>query len=308
MTQVPPARRPRIGIALGSGSARGWSHIGVLAALRDAGIEPDVVVGTSIGALVGAWYARGHLDQAEQWVRQLTRREVFAIMDLALGGGMLQGRRLMAMYRQQLGDADIETLPLTYAAVATDLHSGQEVWLQEGSLVEAVRASISLPGLFTPVRLNDRWLVDGGLVNPVPVSVCRALGADRVIAVNLNGDLIGRHPPSAEPEPVEPGWWGRVSAAVSDVPLLRGNREVSPGFLDVLASSVNIMQDRITRSRLAGDPPDAVLYPRLGHLELLDFSRGEEAVEEGRATVERALPLLEHLLGVQRREADAPPV
>lgn len=299
MNEAMAPARPRIGIALGSGAARGWAHIGVLEALSEAGIEPQIVAGTSIGALVGAWYARGHLPAAEKWVRRLTRRNVFAFMDLTLGGGMVQGKRLMDLYRSQLGDVPIENLPKAYAAVATNLNTGQEIWLQQGSLLEAVRASVSLPGLFKPVPHGGDYLVDGGLVNPVPVSVCRALGADLVIAVNLNGDLIGRHAGRRVEEKLagDPTWWSRLSSAVAEAPFLRQNGVEEPGFLDVLASSINIMQDRITRSRLAGDPPDVVLHPRLGHLELLDFARGAEAIEEGRASVERALPLLRHVLG-----------
>ena len=300
--------RPRIGVALGSGAARGWAHIGVLQALSEVGIKPDIVAGTSIGALVGAWYARDHLHGADAWVRKLTRRDVFAFMDLGFGGGVIEGRRLMDRYRNSVGDVAIEDLPMPYAAVATNLGSGQEVWLQQGSLVEAVRASISLPGLFKPVRRGNAWLVDGGLVNPVPVSVCRAMGADVVIAVNLNGELIGRHlarGTAADTLAAEETWWGRISSAV-DVPFLRGSAEESLGFLEVLASSLNIMQDRITRSRLAGDPADVVLHPRLGHLELLDFARGGEAIEEGYQTVQRALPLLEHVLGRVSPPAPAP--
>ncbi|WP_258868171.1 patatin family protein [Alkalilimnicola ehrlichii] len=183
----------KIGIALGSGSARGWSHIGVLTALAEAGIEPDIVCGSSIGALIGGVYAAGRLDDIEAWGNSLTRREVFSYMDFTLsGGGAIAGKRLMEVCSEYIEGCDIECLPKRFGAVATDLKTGTEVWLQEGPLQTAIRASISLPGLLTPVHVDGRWLVDGGLVNPVPVSLCRALGADIVIAVNLNGDLLGR--------------------------------------------------------------------------------------------------------------------
>lgn len=295
-----PGERFRIGIALGSGSARGWAHIGVLQELAEAGIRPDVVAGTSIGAMVGAWYVRGHLDESESWVRKLTRREVMRYMDLAFAGGLLEGRRLMEVYRHRFGDIDMEQLPVPFGAVATNLTSGQEIWLQTGSLLEAIRASISLPGLFRPVRYGDHWVVDGGLVNPVPVTLCRALGANLVIAVNLNGDLVGRRRRRAPPRQMlvsDVTWWERVSGA-----FWRNGKPAAselgggPGFFDVLNSSINIMQDRITRSRMAGDPPEILIAPRLEHFELMDFARGGEAIKEGRAAVRRMLPLIEDVL------------
>lgn len=292
----------RIGVALGSGSARGWAHIGVLQELAAAGIRPHLVAGTSVGALVGAWYARGHLDESEAWVRSLTRRDVMRYMDLAFTGGLLEGRRLMEVYRQRFGDIDIRELPIPYAAVATNLNTGQEIWLQKGSLLDAVRASISLPGLFKPVRHGEHWVVDGGLVNPVPVTLCRAMGAHLVIAVNLNGDLLGRRRRRTVPREVmvsDITWWERVSNAFSrngKAPR-NGGPEPGPGFFDVLNSSINIMQDRITRSRMAGDPPDVLIAPRLEHFELLDYARGAEAIREGRAAVRRMLPVIEDMLG-----------
>ena len=302
LMKQPSEEQIRIGIALGSGSARGWAHIGVLQELAEAGIRPHVVAGTSVGALVGAWYARGHLDESEAWVKSLTRRDVMRYMDLAFTGGLLEGRRLMEVYRQRFGDIDIRELPMPYAAVATNLNTGQEIWLQKGSLLEAVRASISLPGLFKPVRHGEHWVVDGGLVNPVPVTLCRAMGAHVVIAVNLNGDLLGRRrrrttaPRQAMVSDVT--WWERVSNAFSrNGKPTRNGAEPGPGFFDVLNSSINIMQDRITRSRMAGDPPDGLIAPRLEHFELLDYARGAEAIREGRAPVRRVLPVIEDMLG-----------
>jgi len=293
----------RIGVALGSGSARGWAHIGVLQELLALGIQPHVIAGTSVGALVGAWSARGHLDEAEKWVRCLSRRDVLRYMALSCASGLLEGKRLMDFYRNNVGDIDIQDLPMPYAAVATNLTTGQEVWLRKGSLLDAVRASISLPGLFKPVLQGKHWLVDGGLVNPVPVNVCRAMGANVVIAVNLNGDLIGRN---RNPRPIEstddPGWWERISSVWSrngqyGIAEKAAALPTGPGFVDVLASSINIMQDRITRSRMAGDPPEIVISPRLHHLELLDYARGAEAIEEGRAAVQRMRSLIVHVLG-----------
>ena len=294
-------RKPRLGIALGSGSARGWAHIGVLRALEQAGIVPDVVAGTSIGALVGAAYASERLDRLEEWVTQIDWWEIIRYMDLRLGG--VEGERLMRAFRERVEDTLIESLPKPFGAVATDLYTGREVWFQDGSLLDAVRASIALPGLFSPMRHQDRWLVDGGLVDPLPVSLCRALGADRVIAVNLNGDIVGRHLGGRSPRPAPPSQLlARLSAGLQAV---LGNDKSrsesveageSPGLFEIMAGSINIMQDRITRARLAGDPPDAVLAPRLAHLGLMDFDRASEAIAIGVDCVQRYLPLLRDVL------------
>lgn len=302
-------RKPRLGIALGSGSARGWAHIGVLRALEQAGIVPDVVAGTSIGALVGAAYASGRLDRLEEWVTRIDWWEIIRYMDLRLGG--VEGERLMRAFRERVEDTPIEALPKPFGAVATDLHTGREVWFQEGSLLDAVRASIALPGLFSPMRHQGRWLVDGGLVDPLPVSLCRALGADRVIAVNLNGDIVGRHLGGRAPRPTPPSQLlARMSAGLQAVLGNDKNRPEgtaaaaeTPGLFEIMASSINIMQNRITRARLAGDPPDAVLAPRLAHLGLMDFDRASEAITAGGECARRYLPLLRDVLNLPETPA-----
>lgn len=305
MIAHPPPYKPRLGLALGSGSARGWAHIGIIQALEAAGIRPDVVCGTSIGALVGAAYAAGDLERLEAWVRQLNVVNVAALMDFGLTGGMLKGERLMRAFRDSFQDRDIEDLKMPYAAVATALQTGTEVWLRRGPAMEAVRASIALPGLFAPVWRDGRLLVDGGLVNPVPVSLARAMDADIVIAVDLNTDILSRHlRQEAEAksvantdEPVQAAWLQRMQENLSG--LLPGSHSAElpmPSTINVLASSLNIMQARITRSRMAGDPPDITLTPRLAHLALLDFHRAGEAIAEGERAVKAALPLLHELL------------
>lgn len=211
----PPAHpgKTRIGLALGGGSARGWAHIGVIRALQDAGIEPDIVCGTSIGALVGAAYVGGELDPLEAWVRSLRLQTVVGFLDFSLTGGLIKGEKLIGFFRNHFVDRDIRELARPFGAVATDLQRGREVWLREGPVTDAVRASIALPGLFTPVQLDGRWLVDGGLVNPVPVSLCRAMGADLVIAVDLNTTgwavTSSPHPPKcrASAPPPSPKPW-----------------------------------------------------------------------------------------------------
>ncbi len=297
----------RIGLALGSGAARGWAHIGVIETLVDHGIRPDVVAGSSIGALVGAAWCAGHLDSLSTWVRSLSRVDVLRMLDVSVGnGGFVEGRRLMGVFGDRIRTRQIEDLDPPFVAVATDIHSGREMWLRRGSLLDAVRASISLPGIFTPVQHENRWLVDGGLVNPVPVSVCRALEADVVIAVNLNGDILSRRrirdkapsaPPSAE-DKANDSLLKRFSGLKQFLSQV-GSRlgDPSPGLFDVTSGAINIMQDRITRSRMAGDPPETVIAPRLSHLGLMEFHRADEAISEGRKAALRALPALEQVLG-----------
>jgi NTE family protein len=289
-------RRPRVGLVLGGGAARGWAHIGVIRALEQAGIRPDLVCGTSIGALVGAAYAAGELDRFERWVLGLTLKDMVSLLDVSLNGGVLKGERLVDFLREQFVDRPVESLPVPFGAVATDLRTGAEVWLREGSTVEAVRASIALPALFTPVLRDGMVLADGGLVNPVPVSLGRAMGAEVLIAVDLNSDIVGRHLneelETGEPETKEPAspigeWVRKLQANLGAlVPGASPEGPQQPALLDVVASSINIMQVRITRSRMAGEPPDVTVTPRLAHLKLLDFHRAKEAVEEGRRAVE----------------------
>lgn len=320
-------KQPKIGLALGSGSARGWSHIGVLRALESMGVRPDIVAGTSIGALVGGAYRVGRLDTLEEWVRGLDRMDILRLLDARLsGGGFMRGEKLMKAIAGRVRDVNIEDLDHPFACVATDLNNGQEIWLDEGSLLDAVRASIALPGLFSPVRRDNRWLVDGGLVNPVPVSLCRAMGADVVIAVNLNGDLVGRNadnrnlrpdgnetiadepamPPASDPHRrrhllqriagrLRTGLRVRMDRLIASV--AERDRDDTPGLFDVLAGSVNVVQDRITRSRMAGDPPDVVISPRLAQIRLMEFDRAAEAIEGGERAVERVQDEIQTLVG-----------
>ena len=265
----------KIGIALGAGSARGWTHIGVLRALDKAGIRPEIVCGASIGALVGAVYADDDLKALEKWVTGLTWRSVVSFFDISFSGGFIKGAKLTRFMEDNFLEKKIDELPRDYAAVATDFQSGREIWLREGRVAEAVRASIALPGLFTPVERDGRLLVDGGLVNPVPVSLCRALGADFVIAVDLSSAVVGRYVKKLDDEK---------------------RRKQLPNMIEVVAGSINIMQVRISRSRLAGEPADVVITPRLGHMGMLDYHRGSEAIAEGVETTEAMIPQIRRLM------------
>jgi NTE family protein len=291
-TPEPGERPAKVGIALSGGAARGWAHIGVVRALEEAGIRPDIIAGTSIGAVVGGCYAAGVLDGLETFARGLTRRRVFGLLDLNFAGsGLIAGNRLSKLLEAQLHDARIENLVQRFVCVATELGTGHEVWMGRGRLVEAIRASYALPGVFQPIMVGHRWLVDGALVNPVPVSVCRALGATIVIAINLNADVFGRgtviQDHSAEPiaeEVIESAASGAVTNRDARKILRRqliGANHGPPGISAVMVEAFNIIQDRIARSRLAGDPPDLMVSPKLGGIGLFEFHRAAEAIELG---------------------------
>lgn len=303
--------RPRIGLALGSGSARGWSHIGVIEGLVEAGIEPDIVCGTSIGALVGAAYLTGKLDKLRNWAEAATWRQIVGMMDLSLsGGGLIDGKPVIKFLRGLGVTGTIEELPKPFAAVATELATGREIWFQSGPVLDAVRASIAVPGIFSPVRHRGQWLLDGGLVNPVPVSLCRALGADVIVAVNLNGDQLGRwkkNEPVAASRPPERPTRESFARTLAQLPAALGDQlqqiaprllaqDGAPGYFDVLAGAIDIMQDHITRARLAGEPPHIMLVPRLREIGLMDYHRAAAAIAEGRATVAEALPNIRRYL------------
>ena len=294
--------RPRIGFALGAGVARGWAHIGALRELAEMGITPDVIVGSSIGAVVGGCHAAGRLDEVEEFARQLTPRSVFNLIDVSFrGGGLMGGDKLRQRLERAMGQQRIENLPARFVAVATEMKTGPEVWLKSGLIVDAMRASYALPGVFEPVRIGGRWLFDGAIVNPVPVNVARAYGADWVLALALGSDIPNGaivHEVAAEDEPdmpVEPPpsgrlWWLRRGGAPA---------QGAPGVASVMVDTFNITQDRIMRSRLAGDPPDQMITIKPKGIGLFEFHRAAELIEVGRAAVRKAKPeLMEQLAHV----------
>jgi NTE family protein len=311
------SRRAKIGIVLGAGAARGWAHIGALRELDALGLRLDVVVGSSIGTLVGGCYAAGRLDMLEAFARSLTRRRVFGLLDFSFtGSGLIGGQRLRTRLEAALGGLRIEDLPVQFAAVATEIGGGHEIWLRRGLLVDAIRASYALPGVFEPVNIDGRWLFDGAIVNPVPVSVARALGAERVIALNISSDRFGRgaviQDPFGRPERQrlvdEPAnesssgmiarWWrgGNGSSRAGGV-------ASPPGLMTSMVSAFDILQDRIMRSRLAGDPPDALVQVRVGDVGMFEFHRADELIALGREAVRKAAgEISEH---VELARADA---
>ncbi|KAA0597314.1 NTE family protein [Azospirillum lipoferum] len=315
----------KIGLALGSGAARGWAHIGVLRALEEIGIRPDVICGTSIGAAVGAAYLTDQLDELQAWAQKMGWLGMLGIIDLTFRrGGLVAAEKAFGRFDNERSNVLIEDLPFPFATVATDLSTGREIWLRDGPLMSAVLASAAMPGLFPAVRRDHHLLVDGALVNPVPVSLCRALGADVVVAVNLNSELSplgrpngrgnGKTVTAKAPEPVVAGgdatspalshltsqistWLGRKPSRrtqflADQIDDAQAHKQM-PNALEVMAGSIDIMQDRITRSRLAGEPPDVLIAPRLAHIGILEFDRAAEAVEIGHAAASMLRPSIE---------------
>ena len=298
--------KPKIGIALGSGGARGWCHIGALRALAEEGFEPEIVAGCSMGALVGAAYAAGKLGALEEWALSVNWRKAAAMLDISWGtGGLIDGKRITAWLKTIHEDAPIESLAMPFMAIASDLQSGREVWLHKGSVIDAVRASIAIPGVISPMKLDGRWLLDGGMTNPVPVSACRAMGAEILIAVNPNAHNLG---PNARPNFGKPaatatpsqGFLDKLYDSVSDLVLQSLKTAMSstdgPGYFDVLSSSIDIMTSQILRSRLAGEPPHVLVSPYLNHISVLEFDRAKEAIEEGYRATQQMMPLLREYL------------
>jgi NTE family protein len=304
-------RRPVIGLALGGGAARGFAHIGIVRTLIAHGIVPNVVVGTSIGAVVGGAYAAGHLDTLEEWARSLQPRNILGYLDIRLNGsGLIGGDKLAAQLEAAIGPTLIEDLPLKFATVATEVRTGHEIWLTHGRMVDAMRASYALPGIFSPVLVGDRWLVDGALVNPVPVSAARALGAEIVIAANLSSDVFthsttiyshgaAADAPEAAVEPAPPKrGFGKLFSAERTMKREFFGSGGRPGISSVMVDAFNIMQDRITRARLAGDPPDMLISPRVGQIGWFDFHRANDLIGFGARAAERAIDSIQEAIHI----------
>ncbi len=312
-------RRPVIGLALGGGAARGFAHIGIVRTLIAHGIIPNVVVGTSIGAVVGGAYAAGHLDTLEEWARSLQPRNILGYLDIRLNGsGLIGGQKLAAQLEASIGPTLIEDLPLKFATVATEVRTGHEIWLTHGRMVDAMRASYALPGIFSPVLVGDRWLVDGALVNPVPVSAARALGAEIVIAANLSSDVFTHsttiyshgapaEAPEAVVEPAPPKrGFGKLFSAEHTMKREFFGSGGRPGISSVMVDAFNIMQDRITRARLAGDPPDLLISPRVGQIGWFDFHRASDLIAFGARAAERAIDSIQEAIHILAPAAGKP--
>lgn len=286
-----------LAVALGSGGARGFCHIGVLRALDESALDPAAVVGCSMGALVGAAWAGGRLDAFEEWACGLTQQSVVQSVDpLLFGGGLIAGREVGALL-ERIGLPDrIEDLDKRFAAVATDLGTGQEVWFRDGSLLDAVRSSVAIPGIFTPHGVDGRWLLDGGLVNPVPVDECRRMGAETVLAVNPNGPLQAPlWSPTPAQTPLSEALLERLSLksslpeplvdlfglTESDAPESSPTPDQMPNYFDVISVAIDIMTRRVLVQNLQDHPADLCLDLNLRELGVLELFRAQDAIEAG---------------------------
>ncbi len=310
----------RIGLVLGSGAARGWCQLGVIEELEAMGITPDVITGCSIGSVVGGFYAAGKLDELRTFAEELSMLKMVEYFDITWkAGGVIAGARLIKWFDSHFEGALIEDLKIPFGAVAADIRTGREVWLREGSLTNAIRASIALPGLLTPWPLGARWLSDGGLVNPVPISLARAMGADVVIAVDLNagvfrfdGAQAWDHVPGEIMEEERPGTWlddlaehlpqGLKESTRKMLRELLHRRDQGPQQYEVINNAVAIMSDRITKARLAGEPADVMLAPDLAEIGAMQFDKAKEAIEAGRRSVDLMRPAIQAAIGYSPAE------
>ncbi|MCV2884217.1 patatin-like phospholipase RssA [Aestuariibacter sp. AA17] len=305
----------KIGLALGSGAARGWAHIGIIKALESLEIKVDVVAGCSIGAYVGAAYANNKLDELGDWASELTEWQVLSLMGVGLyKGGLASGQKVFDVLREKFTPEHFEELKKPLAVSATDLYSGNEVTFMNGPIMPAVKASCAIPGLFAPHLHEDRWLVDGAVVNPVPVNLCRQMGADFVIAVNLSADFrpsmqkaaFAEHEQNqqktndffSKSQAIFQQWFSgndkdetpKTDETMDDntqAETILKKKLGAPSIIGVMSSSLEILQARVTRSRLAGDPPDILIEPQLRDFGIMEFYRAKELIAEGERSVER---------------------
>ncbi|WP_111976717.1 patatin-like phospholipase RssA [Algibacillus agarilyticus] len=304
----------KIGLVLGSGAAKGWTHIGIINALHEMGVKPDVIVGCSMGSLVGGALAAGKFDEISQWATSMDSWRIVKLLDWGVNrGGLVAGEKVFSHFQQMIGDLNIQDCDIPFATLATELYTGREHWLQSGRLVDAVRASCAMPGVLAPYLLDDHWLIDGAVVNPVPVSLCRAMGATHIIAVNVNSGIKKMRPDGKSPleqvlqtqmaAEVDPEMKDRHTAFSN---LLGSGKNwfanrtrktqhdlSAPNVWGVVAGSIDIMQDRLTRARLAGEPPEVLIQPNLAHIGILEFNRAAELIEIGEKAVAPFKPILE---------------
>ncbi|MFO7728190.1 MAG: patatin-like phospholipase family protein [Desulfonatronovibrio sp.] len=301
----------KTGVALGGGAARGWAHIGVIQALEDCGIEIDYVSGTSIGALVGSVYASGHLEGLKQAVLEIDKKKIISLLDVVFPkNGLLDGKKVTDFFKTYVSGEDFSDLNTPFGAVVTDLQTSEEIWLTTGDVSRAVRASFAVPGLFTPIMIDDRFTVDGGLVNPLPVSLARSMGADIVIAVDLNYYLASRWNNLCKTEqndleqknaasekesrtegcasPEKEGFFpdimerlGRLDISWLDYFKNWRSKPLGPNIFEIIFASTLVMEKTITQLRLEKEPADMLIRPELGKIRFMDFHRAKESIQEG---------------------------
>ncbi|CAB1057103.1 Serine protease [Olavius sp. associated proteobacterium Delta 1] len=308
--------RKTVALVLGSGSSRGWAHIGAIEALEEEKITIDYVVGSSVGSYVGALYASGSLKSLKEFVLRMDGKKVFSYFDVVFPrSGLLDGtKKLKELFSIHTDVDDFSELKIPLLMVATDMVTGKKVVLKTGNILSALRATTSIPGLFAPVKVKDRWLVDGGLVDPVPVGVARALEADVVIAVDLNSGVVSRKKPKKQINPTAPKTANSLAyksellkkmvdyyehaeiSFTNKISVLLNRESGTPDIIDTVMTSINIMQERITRVNLAVEPPDVLIQPRLGQLKMMDFDQVEQTIEEGYISVKEKIEHIKKLL------------
>ena len=296
----------KVGLALGSGSARGFSHIGIIDCLLDQGIVPDVVAGTSIGSIVGACYVTGHLDRLRKQALAINRLNWTTFFNPSFSIDGWINLHQMQMFLVKSGverkQKRIEDLKIPFGTVTCDLMSGKEIWITKGPVFDSVWPSMAMPGVFPPVEGPEgRWYIDGGIVNPVPVSLCRALGADVVIAVNLNNDLLRRVDIKKQEKAEHKKKPSEVAKTKNLIPAIKkeveSDKPKPPDFFETISRSINIAQDRITKTRLAGDPPEIILCPKVSDIGLLETYRAEEAIRAGYKCCEANIAAIKDAIG-----------
>ena len=290
-------KKKRVGLALGSGSARGWAHIGAIEAIEEDGISIHYVAGTSIGAFVGAVYATGNLASLKEFALQMDWKKVVSYFDVVFPkSGFMDGKSIHELFSIHTNAKTFDDFKIPVSLIATDLKTGKKVIIDSGNIIEGIRASVSVPGVFTPVKRGSDWLVDGGLVDPIPVSVVRNMGADFVIAVDLNSDIVSpeqKHKIKKTKEKIPQKKRNEIienilskyniaeKAVKSQINRWVSSSEKSPNIIDIIGSSIGIMEEQITRINLAIDPPDILIQPRLGDLKMFDFDQAERSIQEG---------------------------
>ncbi len=316
--------RKTVALVLGSGSSRGWAHIGAIEALEDEGVPIDFISGCSVGSYVGAIYASGSLASLKRFVLSMDGQKVFSYFDVVFPrSGLLDGTKKVAeLFSMHTSVQRFSELNIPLMMVATDLQRGEKVVLRSGNLLQALRATMSVPGLFAPARFKGRWLVDGGIVDPVPVGVARASEADVVIAVDLNSGIISRRMNKPKKNEIEksvleaPRFKSELLTKLTDyyetaetnfknkINDLLGRDAHTPDIIDTVMTSINIMQERITRINLAVEPPDILVQPRLGALKMMDFHQVESAIEEGYIGVKEKMEDIKALLEMPGQESE----
>ena len=285
--------RKTVSLVLGSGGARGLAHIGVINWLNENGYEIRSISGSSMGALIGGIYAAGHLDAYERWVRALEKIDVVRLLDFSFeGNGLIKGDRIMNALRKLIGEYRIEELPISFTAVATDVDEHREIWLNSGPLFDAIRASIAIPTVFTPVEFRGRLLLDGGLINPVPIAPTLRDKTDITIAVNVNGkpEVLEAHRADSLRDEERSSYRARIAEFLDNLQdrfIPRDQDEAD--FIDVVSRSFDTMQSVITRFQMAAYSPDIVIEIPRNAASTYEFYRASELIALGRTRAERVM-------------------